>query len=344
MTYRRNRKKGKAKYLLIIIIIGVVIGWYQYSRYQGFINTPVDASNDTDISFIIKKGESLNTITEKLSEKNLILDEDAFKMYSRLSGFDRKIVAGRFLLNQTLTVPEIIEVITSNKQSEAVLVVPEGSTILDIDAELAKLGVIEPREFIAAVSSFDDYDSYFFLDEEKLKDLPHPLEGYLFPDTYFIDPIDFYSENLIQLMLNTFEQRIGDELKTSDREIHDIVTMASIVEKEVRTTKDIPIVAGLLWKRIDNDWLLGADATLLYLKDDRTIDYQDLQEESPYNTRKNGGLPPGPIANPGLESLQATINPEESPYWYYLTTLDTGEVIYGKTNDEHNANKRKYLY
>lgn len=344
MTYRRYKKKRGGKYLLVIILVIGAALWWQYSRYQGLINTPVDANDDTAISFLIKKGESLSVITQNLSDKGLILDQDAFKMYNRLGGYDRNVVAGRFILNKTMTVPEIVEVITSNKQSEAIVTIPEGSTVVDIDATLAEQDLIEPHEFIAAVNAFDDYDSYFFLDEELQKDLPHPLEGYLFPDTYFVNPIDFHSENLIQLMLNTFENRIGDELQASERPIHDVVTMASIVEKEVRTTKDIPIVAGILWKRLDTGWLLGADATLLYLKDDRTIDYQDLQEESPYNTRKNGGLPPGPISNPGLESLTATLHPEDSPYWYYLTTLDTGEVIYAESNDQHNANKAKYLY
>ena len=88
---------------------------------------------------------------------------------------------------------------------------------------------------------------------------------------------------------------------------------------------------------------LGADATLLYLKSDRTIDYQDLQEDSDYNTRKKMGLPPGPIGNPGLSALQAALNPEDSPYFYYLSKPENGEMVYSKTNDEHNQNKAKYL-
>lgn len=344
MAYRRNKKRRTGKYLLIVVLVIGAVVWWQYARYQNFISTPVDANDNTAISLLIKKGESLNTITQKLHENELILDQDAFKMYNRLGGYDRNIVAGRFLLNKTMTVPEIVQALTSNEKSEAIVTIPEGSTIVQIDDTLTDQDLIEEGEFIAAIDEFDDYDNYFFLNEEKLKDLPHPLEGYLFPDTYFVDPIDFHSENLIQLMLNTFESRIGDELQATDRDIHDVVIMASIVEKEVRTTKDIPIVAGLLWKRLDSGWLLGADATLLYLKEDRTIDYQDLQEDTPYNTRKNGGLPPGPISNPGLESLTATLYPEESPYWYYLTTLDTGEVIYAETNEQHNANKAQYLY
>jgi UPF0755 protein len=119
--------------------------------------------------------------------------------------------------------------------------------------------------------------------------------------------------------------------------------MASMVEKEVRTAKDLPIVAGILWKRLDSNWFIGADASLLYLKDDRSIDFKDLQQDSPYNLRNHQGLPPGPIDNPGLKSIMAAMYPEESPYYYYLTKPGTGEVVYAITNDEHNANKAKYL-
>jgi UPF0755 protein len=223
--------------------------------------------------------------------------------------------------------------------------VPEGFTVEDIDNELVELAVISAGEFNTAVKEFDDYEKFTFLNKEAMESLEYPLEGYLFPDTYFIDPLNFYSENLIQLMLDNFETKLGDELnKDHDRNFHEIIIMASIVEKEVRTNADIPVVAGILWKRFDENWVLGADATLLYLKSDRTIEYEDLQEESDYNTRKNLGLTPGPICNPGLKSIMGTINPEDSPYYFYLTTLDTGEVIYARTNEEHNRNKREYLY
>jgi len=340
-----HKQRKIFRYVLLGLVIIAIFGWYQYSRYQYLISTPVDETDTRNISFQIKKGESLATVATKLQEKDVILDKDAFSWYTKLNSVDRNIVAGRFILQRSFTIPEVVEAITNTEKSELVLTIPEGSTVQDIDEALVKLGVIESGEFLNATESFNQYNEYTFLDEEALSTLPHPLEGYLFPDTYFIDPIDFYSENLIQLMLTTFEDRIADEINTqSERTPHEIVTMASIVEKEVRTTADIPIVAGILWKRLDNDWMLGADATLLYLKEDRTIDYQDLQEDSPYNTRINAGLPPGPISNPGLESLMATIHPEDSDYWFYLTTLDTGEVIYAVSNEQHNANKVEYLY
>jgi UPF0755 protein len=119
--------------------------------------------------------------------------------------------------------------------------------------------------------------------------------------------------------------------------------MASIIENEVFGKDNREIVSGILWKRLDSGWKLDADSTLLYITKDRKITAEDLQLDSPYNTRKNGGLPPGPICNPSVESIVAAMFPKESNYWFYLTTSDTGEVIYAETNDQQNANKAKYL-
>ena len=353
-----RRGRGKGRVLLIIGAIILLAGgyfWYAQSRYQYFITTPVNAANPVDTSFVIKKDDTVSAIAKNLHDKNLVLDEDAFKTYAKDNDYDRKIIAGKFLLNQTLTIPQIAAKITNPAQGELTLTIPEGTTIRGIDEKLAALDAIQPGEFVQAVKDFKNYAKYPFLDEQKLRALPHPLEGYLFPDTYFIDLNHYSNQDMIDLMLKTFQKRIPDELLNltgtgstqqtakSTRSLYDIITMASIVEKEVRTEADRPIVAGILWKRLDSHWQIGADATLLYLKDDNTIDAQDLSEDSPYNTRKKQGLPPGPISNPGLKAIEAAANPKDSPYCYYLTAPGTGEVIYAKTNDEQNANKAKYL-
>lgn len=344
-SHKRKKRRYLVKFIILTIILAALYGWYHYSRYMYFLETPVDSSDSAGVTFVIKKGENLNEIAKNLFEKDLILDTDALKTHAKLSGNDRKIIAGRFILNRSMTIPQVVEEITNTDKSETIITIPEGSTVADIDNTLVSQGLINPGEFVTAVNDFDDWENYPFLDKESSAGLIHPLEGYLFPDTYFVDPLDFYSENLIQLMLNNFQTKLSDEFaKNHERSINEIIIMASIVEKEVRTTADIPVVAGILWKRLDSGWMLGADATLLYLKEDRTIDYGDLQDDSPYNTRLNAGLPPGPICNPGLKSIMGTLYPEESPYWFYLTTLDTGEVIYAESNEIHNQNKLKYLY
>ena len=185
---------------------------------------------------------------------------------------------------------------------------------------------------------------YKFLDKKILETLASPLEGYIYPDTYFLDPADFKPEDLIYLTLDNFEKKITELPKSQSKySFHQIITMASIIENEVRNFSDRKMVSGILWKRLENAWPLGADATLLYITNDRKITSEDLEIDSPYNTRKYAGLPPGPVSNPSIESITAAIFPEQSNYWFYLTTLDTGEVIYAETNEEHNANRKKYL-
>ena len=354
--HTNKRSKSRRTLLIIGALIALALGYFLYtsSRYQYFISTPVNPSNPIDTAFLIKRGESVVTIAKNLHDKDLILDEDAFKNYTRQNSIDDKIIAGRFMLNQSLTIPQIAEKITNTKNGEVSLTVPEGMTIRGIDERLVGLSVIQPGEFIQATKDFNNYKKFPFLsaDEQKIRALPHPLEGYLFPDTYFIDAGHFNAQDLIDLMLKNFQKKLPagalalitkkDDGKNG-RSLYDVITMASMVEKEVRTDGDRALVAGVLWKRNDNHWFIGADATLLYLKDDRTIDAADLSEASPYNTRNKQGLPPGPISNPGLKSIEAALQPADSAYFYYLTKPGTGEVVYARTNDEQNANKAKYL-
>ena len=348
--YKRPQKRGlnSGKVAIFVVAIGLATGGYliyDNQRYNYLINTPVDISDHNQISLQIKKGESISEITKDLKQKSLILDDNALSKYLKNNGLDKKIVTGRFYLEKSQTIIEIAQELTNEQKSQAVVTIPEGSRIVDIDKKLTSLNLIKDGEFTKAVKSFDNYQKYKYVKKENNSSLIYPLEGYLFPDTYFVDRNNFKPEDLISMMLNNFEKKYAQALTNANtqRTTKDIVIMASIIEKEVRTSKDIPIVAGILWKRLDQNWQIGADATLLYLSDDRELDYKDLKENSPYNTRKNTGLPPGPICNPGIKAIEAAMSPKDSPYYYYLTTLDTGEVIYAKTNEEHNQNKAKYL-
>ncbi|MBD3327956.1 endolytic transglycosylase MltG [Candidatus Peregrinibacteria bacterium] len=342
--YKRKKRQKRIKLILFFSIIFLFIAIFYYAKYEFTLSQPIDANDDQEINFIIKKGESLSSVAQNLQEKSLIADSFLFNVYARLNGLDTQIKSGRFHLSKSMNAKEIAETLINPETKEAVVTIPEGSTIIEIDQILTNNELIEKNQFVSAVNRFNEWDEYPFLNKAEMKNLAHPLEGYLFPDTYFVDANDFYSENLIQVMLNTFEEKAMPILNNKkDRSLQDTIIMASIIEKEVRTEKDIPIVSGILWKRLDENWFIGADATLLYLADDREITYYDLQEDSPYNTRNRLGLPPGPISNPGIESIEGAVYPEDSPYYYYLTTLDTGEVIYAETEAGHNKNKAKYL-
>jgi UPF0755 protein len=341
---RASKRHGFTKKLMFLTILGLILfTGYAYLRYDFLINSPVDADNTEEIAFIIKKGASTSEVAANLKEKNLIMDEISFKIYAKLSGSDTKILSGRYKLDKTMSSKQIIEQLTDPSIRQIQITIPEGYTVPQIDDKLTELALINGGEFKKAVENFQAYDNYSFLDKKKLQGRPFPLEGYLFPDTYFVNQNDYNNEWFISTMLRTFENRMTDtDMTKTDRNFDDIVNVASMIEKEANKDKDRPIIAGIIWKRIDEKWVLGVDATLLYLKNDREIDYKDLAEDSPYNTRKNPGLPPGPICNPGIESIKAAANPAESEYYYYLTSKD-GEMIYSVSLDEHNRNKQKHL-
>lgn len=327
----RKKKSSFLKYLFFLIIIILGIFWH----YHSLLVTPVDADDQTGYLFQIESGDSVKEIAANLKEKELINNENLFYWYVKHAELDKDIVAGIFNIKKSMNISEIAESITNIQQNEAKITIQEGLRIRDIDQKLVEKQLIQSGEFISAVKNFSDWDKYPFLVKN---DRELPLEGYIYPDTYFLNPLDFHPAELISKALNNFQNKTADLHITADQ-----LTMASIIENEVFGAKDRRIVSGILWKRLENGWPLGADATLLYITDDRHISGSDLALDSPYNTRKNGGLPPGPICNPSVDSIKAALNPEQSPYWFYLTTLDTGEVIYAKTNEEHNLNRAKYL-
>ena len=343
-------RKLSSKKIAVLIIVGIIILSFllAYSRYQSGVNTPLNKESTEKISLIIKKGVSVTEIGETLIEKGVIKSEFSFYWYARLNDLDKDIVSGRFILSPSMTVPEILAKISDPKESEAVITIQEGLKIRDIDKKLAELEITTEGDFITAVKNFDDYERYPFLDKKLLKEtlkLDLPLEGYLYPDTYFLDPTEFTADDLIYKALNNFKNKIGEhpEILTQTKiKMHDLVTMASILEREVRSSTDRKTVAGILWKRLESGWKLDADATLLYTKADNKITSADLASDNPYNTRRVAGLPPGPICNPSIDSILSALNPTTSNYWFYLTAKD-GTTKYATSNDEHNANKAKYL-
>lgn len=310
-------KRKKILALLITLLCAVLI-YNSTLNYRSGVET---------LTFSIEQGQSVDEIANNLKKADLISSTNLFKLYIRLKNLDQAIFAGQFSLSGEMNLSQIAQTITEEPSSEIRFTILEGQSIRDIDENLAKNNLIQAGDFIKACENY-----------------PQPLEGYLYPDTYFLHA-PFTSKELIEKALENFHNKVDPlwaEAKTS-RTFNEIIIMASIIENEVFTEGDRPIVSGIFWKRLDSGWQLGADATLLYITEDRTITATDLALESPYNTRKNLGLPPTPISNPSLSSIKAALNPKESPYWFYLTTLDTGEVIYAKTNEEHNLNRAKHL-
>jgi UPF0755 protein len=273
------------------------------------------SQNDQTKIFSVEKGRGTLEIAKNLEKEGLIKNKFLFVVYAVLKKEHRKILAGKYELSPSMTIPQILEKLLKGETAKVKITIPEGFTIKDI--------------------------------EEKLKiDLPDDLEGYLFPDTYYF-PIDFTADDLVRAMKENFDKKTAPylpEIENQGKNLKEVIILASLVEKEVKTKEDKEIVAGILWKRLESKMPLQVDATISYLTGKKTtkISLEDLQIDSPYNTYKYSGLPPAPICNPGIESILAVIYPKETDYWYYLSTPD-GKTIFSKTFLEHKIAKEKYL-
>lgn len=290
--------------------------------YWNFLSSP--SGDETIVLFKIESGENVEKIGDQLLNRKLIRSSRIFGMLASARGLDRNIKPGRYKLSGNMNVNEILNAFSNPEEGEISVTIPEGYTIDEIDKRLAEIGLIMAGEFRSEAANY---------------------EGYLFPDTYFVFKFNFDPKDLVRKMRANFLKKtagLEQEIAQSKRTLPEIIIMASIIEKEVKTAGDYSVVAGILWKRLDSDWPLQTDATLLYGKQSRSITSSDLNDDSPYNTRKRLGLPPTPIGNPGLATIRAAASPQESSYWFYLTD-DEGDVHYATTNDEHNENRRIYL-
>jgi len=345
----RTKKSNKIlKSAVTIMIALIVVSGLGYAKYNNDIYSTAQADSFESERFLVKKGENLNQISSKLKQQNLIKDEFSFKVYAKLNNLESQFKPGVFEINHQQNSAEILATLTtSTAVKETAVLIPEGSTVIEIDQRLANLDLIKAGEFSKAVNKFTSNPDFTkkFPKLAHLQDstLPHTLEGYLFPDTYFVNPTNFSNEEFINKLLNNFLSRTSKlDFSSSKRSLAEIINVAAMIEEEANKDVDRPLISDIIWKRLDIGMTLGIDATLLYLKNDREIDFKDLQEDSPYNTRKKQGLPPGPITNPGLKSIESALNPEKNDYYYYLTGRD-GKMYYGITLEDHNRNKAMFL-
>ncbi|MCB9808621.1 endolytic transglycosylase MltG [Candidatus Peribacteria bacterium] len=327
---------------IIALLIGATYLWYTLSL------RPADASSEQRVSVTVKAGSTTTHILEQLKENGLIRSSLATKIYMKLNGLDGSLQAGVFLLKESFDVPTVIRMLQLGKGEEIAITIPEGYTVKDIDAVLAEVGLSEPGAIIDCANTCD-FSSFEFLptDTSELAKRGGKLEGYLFPDTYYA-PVEFVPKFFLERMLGNFRKQVltpyESVIEADSHSLHEIITMASLVEKESRHDDERSTVAAILWKRLGEDWGLGVDAAVRYIVDKPTdeITAGDLNVNSPYNLRKFRGLTPGPIANPGKKSIEAVLYPKETRYWYYLHDKE-GSIHYSETNDEHNTKRYMYL-
>lgn len=285
----------------------------------------------------IKPGEKTYLIAQKLEKEKVIRSAFYFKFLVNLRS--SKIKAGIYEFNGFYNLLDVIKILEKGGKGIKITIT-EGTTLKEVENLFAKNGL---------KVEFSKYKIKDFSDIDVLKNFPQDsnLEGFLAPDTYEFFPSSNERE-IIKEILNNFSKKYFTELnKGEDFSLYERLILASIVEKEAKSNEDFPIIAGILIKRLKNNWQLQADATLVYEKCgyvfcDLKLTKEDLKKDSPYNTYKNKGLPPTPITNPGILAIKSVINPIQTDYWYYLTNSE-GKAIFSKTLKEHSENIKKYL-
>jgi UPF0755 protein len=243
-----------------------------------------------------------------------------------------------------MPVAEIVKKIVEGDVAKNKITIIEGWNLRNIADYLESKKLYSKEDFLMAAKA-DFSDDFTFL-KEKPKNTG--LEGYIFPDTYYLSDKS-KPEDFLKVTLFNFDKKLSLELREEilrqKKSIFKIVTMASMIEKEVKTFEDKKIVSGIFWKRIKEGIPLQVDATVNYVtgKNDAKVLLEDTKIDSRYNTYKYYGLPLGPISNPGMDSILAAIYPEKTDYWYYLSADGNGQTIFSKTLDEHNIAKAKYF-
>ncbi len=308
----------------------------------------MNAGSDVRETVEIAEGMTTSQISEFLAEKGVIRSKAAFILYVKLGRSEGALQAGKFVVRHSMSTPEVVTVLRTGKSEEMIVTIPEGFTVQDIDDALAAKGLMKAGDLVTCARECD-FSSFVFLPKVKgLAQRGGKVEGYLFPDTYFVSVADFHPKFFLERLISTFRKQVVEalaaDIKASGHSLHDIVTMAALIEEEAQGDEERATISGILWKRDEAGLSLGVDATVRYIlgKKSEEITTTDLNVDSPYNTRKYKGFPPGPIANSGLPSIRAALHPRETPYWYYLHD-STGEIHYAKTNEEHNLNRMEYL-
>lgn len=324
--------------LMLVLLSGILAG--VFGLY--YLNLP--GSADRSVTFTVNPGESSTSVGHRLTALGFVRHPLVFRI---VAFSDRSTVkTGTYMLEPGMTALEIHELLVSGKQILTRVTIPEGWTISKIAARLEESEICGAAEFRAAAADRNVLDAYGIPGDS--------AEGYLYPDTYLF-PSRYPADKVVSHMVSTFFERLGElypEFETLDRdELHERVTLASIIEREYRIPDEAPLMASVFYNRLERPMYLGSCATVEYIITEllgrphpEYLTTRDIEIESEYNTYINLGLPPGPIANPGHTALEAVFFPARTDYLYFvLQNGSTGKHYFSRSLDEHNSAKRIYL-
>ncbi|MDR2399906.1 MAG: endolytic transglycosylase MltG [Endomicrobium sp.] len=307
------------KKIMVFILTGVVLSLTLF-LCLGFMSA---SGNKT--MFMVEKGEKFSTVASRLENQRLILSKKIFLFFVKLTNSQGKLKAGTYELSGKEGIFKILKKLKSDSSNFIRITIPEGSNIKQIANIISNKVKIDKEKFIKVVTEKN-------------------LEGYLMPETYFISP-GISEEELIDIMHNEFDKKITQDMYKRAKDIgipfKDIIIMASIIEKEAVKPEERSIVSAVFYNRLKKKMMLQSCATVLYAMGvvKEKLSLEDTKFKSPYNTYLHFGLPPGPISNPGIESIRAALYPADSGLLYFVSNGD-GTHLFAKTFDEHIKNKQ----
>ncbi len=340
---RYRIKKRFVLFILVFILIIFVAGYLLVTSYLNKGSRALDPGNTEVITVTVPGGTTTEGIGDILEKNGIIADSGVFKLKSKLKEYDGKYKAGEYYLSPSMTMDQIMDIIISGNDRTLRFTIPEGYDIRRTAEALLSVSLINEEEFLREIES-GDFDYRF------LKDAPagaNRLEGYLFPETYEVYA-DASEHDIIDKMLSQFGKifteghyKRAEELGMS---INELITLASIIEREAVVSEDRPVISGVFHNRLKIGMKLQSCATVPYILGEQkpVLSTADTQIDSPYNTYIITGLPPAPICSPGLESINAALWPAETDYLYFLAKGD-GSHVFAVTYEEHLRNKAKYI-
>ena len=338
---RSKSNKGCLTFIFVLFIICVASGLLLYNLTKN----NVEAGKTVVIN--VPSGSTTSDIGDLLKENGVISNKLLFTFKSKMDGYDGTYKQGTYSINTGTSIEEIMNILSSgsNISEKNKITIPEGYTVAEIGNYLEQKGIVTAEDFINTANT-GEFDFDF------IKDIPegrtNRLEGYLFPDTYYISD-NATSEEIINKMLTRFNDFYTEEnIKKAESlglTFDEAIIVASIVEKEISAPNERTIAAGVIYNRLEIDMPLQIDSTVLYAMGvtKEVVTYADLETDSPYNTYTNKGLPKGPISNPGQAAIEAALNPDDNDYIYYvLKDRTSGEHYYTNNYDDFLKAKEQY--
>lgn len=332
-------KKLGLKIIPITIILIVFISFLL--TFVSIINKPL--KNDSNIVIRVNEGDSFYSIINSLSKEGKIKGVPFIKLYVKVLGKNIDIKQGEYVIENNFSLDELIDTLTKESSINIVkFTIPEGYTIEDIAEKLEIEEICSKNDFLLAIEEYE-LPRYVKIDSSK----KYNLEGYLFPDTYLLK-VGEKPKEILTKMITRFEEMLEQASKETSTEINsddieNIVTIASIIEKEARVDSERPLISSVIVNRLNDGMMLQIDATVIYALGEHveTVLEKHLEVDSPYNTYRNYGLPVGPISNPGLESIKAALKPEKTDYLFYV--LQDEKTHYFTNSDVDFMNKLEEL-